>query len=63
MKEKLTISLPQRTNPFEKVVIADGGHGTMLTSEPLYASLLASWARDDSQRKRLLGMAAEAEVA
>lgn len=44
-------------------VVADGSHDAMLASEPLYSSLLASWARGHGQHKRSLEALAKASVA
>jgi ABC-type multidrug transport system fused ATPase/permease subunit len=44
-------------------VVADGTHDALLANQPLYASLLASWARDRTQRKRPPGIIAGAGVA
>lgn len=44
-------------------VVAEGTHEALFASEPLYASLLASWARDRTRRKREGGEVAGAGVA
>lgn len=43
-------------------VVADGPHEAMLASVPLYASLLASWTRDRTQRKHPGGVVAGPSV-
>jgi subfamily B ATP-binding cassette protein MsbA len=59
-----SISLAQRVILMDAGrVVADGTHEALLASQPLYASLLAAWARDRTQRKRPSGIVAGAGAA
>lgn len=61
---------PETIQLAERVVVLDGGriiaegrHDALLAAEPLYRSLLASWARDRGRRQRSGDVAREAPVA